>query len=275
MTIRLRQSTAITISFGRFVDATDGVTAETALTITPALRLLSKAGAVQAATSDGSNATHDAGGIYRCTLTSTDTNTLGTLKLYVTVTGAAPYQEYFEVVPAAVYDADIAGTNVRGSLHYGTAQSGSSLAVALATSASSTDDFYNGQIVVVIGGTGAGQARYINDYTGTSRSCTVDRAWVTNPDNTSVCAVMPVGFLLTSIDAAVDLILDETLSGSLGAYNARPTVRQGLAELVLSARTVTQSGNNLLTKDTDGTTTVRTRALAPDATTPTSRTVTA
>jgi len=275
MTLRLRQSTAVTISFGRFVDSTDAVTAETGLTITPALRLLSKAGSTQAATSDGSNATHDAGGIYRCTLTATDTNTLGTLKLYVTVSGACPYQESFEVVPAAVYDAEVAGVNIRGSLQYGTAQSGSSLAIALATSASSTDDFYNGAFVQIISGTGAGQHRYIVDYTGSSRSCTVDRAWVTNPSSDSVYAVRGYGPLISTEAALVDAVWDEQMSGALGAYNARPTARQAMAELTLNGRTVVQSTNNLLVKDTDGTTTVRTLALAPDATAPTSRTVTA
>jgi hypothetical protein len=70
-------------------------------------------------------------------------------------------------------------------------------------------------------------------------------------------------------------VLDELCTGSLSAYNSRPTLRQAIAELVQNGRNVTKSGNNLVTKDVDGTTTIRTRAMSPDATDPTSMSVTA
>jgi hypothetical protein len=267
MTTRLRQSTAVTISFGRFVDSTDAVTAETALTITPSLRLLSKAGAVQAATSDGSNATHDAGGIYRCTLTATDTNTVGTLKLYVTASGALPYQEDFEVLPAAVFDAERIDPLMGQALHYGTAQSGASLAVALATTASSTDGWYTGQKVVILSGTGARQSRYVTGYTGSSRSCAIDRAWVTNPDATSVVAVLPVGFLVSTLDAVADAVHDEQVDGST---TFRQSTRlqnavlagkaSGLATTTATYRDLADTKNRVVaTVDTSGNRTAVTR----------------
>jgi hypothetical protein len=74
----------------------------------------------------------------------------------------------------------------------GTAQAGAAGTITLASGASSSDDFYNNQIVVIASGTGAGQARFISDYTGSSRVAAV-ATWVTNPDNTSVYYVLPFG----------------------------------------------------------------------------------
>jgi len=48
-----------------------------------------------------------------------------------------------------------------------------------------TDDYYNGMIVFVYGGTGAGQARLVTSYVGSTKTATVFPAWGTNPDATS------------------------------------------------------------------------------------------
>ena len=44
------------------------------------------------------------------------------------------------------------------------------------------NDYYNGMMVEIVGGTGVGQVRQITDYDGSTRICTVDTAWTTNPD---------------------------------------------------------------------------------------------
>jgi hypothetical protein len=72
----------------------------------------------------------------------------------------------------------------------GTAQAGASGTITLASGASSTDDFYNGAVVKIQSGAGAGQSRRITDYVGSTRVATVDSNWVTNPDNTSVYIVL-------------------------------------------------------------------------------------
>lgn len=100
----LRQSTAQAINFGPFVDSTDGVTAETGLTIAQGDMLLSKDGGAYAQKSAAGNATHDADGHYTTTLSTTDTATVGVLKLQVAVSGALPVFERFYVVEEAVYD---------------------------------------------------------------------------------------------------------------------------------------------------------------------------
>jgi hypothetical protein len=58
--------------------------------------------------------------------------------------------------------------------------------IKLADSASAVDDYYNGMVVYISNGTGAGQVRTITDYVGLTKVATVDSAWDTQPDNTSV-----------------------------------------------------------------------------------------
>lgn len=100
----LRQSTSQVIRFGPFVDSTDGVTAETGLTITQADMQLSKDGAAFAQKSAAGNATHDTDGWYTTTLSTTDTGTTGEMRLQVNVTGALPVFDRWDVVEEIVFD---------------------------------------------------------------------------------------------------------------------------------------------------------------------------
>lgn len=105
----LKQSTAVDIALGPFVDSTDGVTAETALTISQADVRLKKNGGSWAQKNDTTSATHEENGWYEVPLNSTDTNTLGILCVAVNESGALPVWEKFMVVPANVYDSLISG----------------------------------------------------------------------------------------------------------------------------------------------------------------------
>lgn len=69
-----------------------------------------------------------------------------------------------------------------------TAQGGTSTSITLDASASSTTDFYQGAVIRIISGTGAGQSRTITAYNGTSKAATVNTAWATVPDNSSIYA---------------------------------------------------------------------------------------
>ncbi len=104
MTMWLKQSTAVTVKLGPFVDATDGVTAMTALTIAQADIRLSKNGGNIAQSNNAAGATHDELGYYDVPLDTTDTNTLGTLWLGASESGALPVWQHFMVVPANVWD---------------------------------------------------------------------------------------------------------------------------------------------------------------------------
>lgn len=106
-----------------------------------------------------------------------------------------------DAVADQVWDEAMSGHVTGGSFgarlqanHSGTMQAGSTGTTAvLASGASSSDDFYNNSLLLIVSGTGAGQSQYISDYTGSTRTATMNGTWVTTPDNTSVYAVLPGG----------------------------------------------------------------------------------
>ena len=100
----LRQSTAATLLLGPFLDETDGKTAETALTIAQADVRLSKNGGNMAQKSEATSCTHDELGYYGCPVNTTDTNTLGRLKVMVHESGALPVWETYMVVTQQYWD---------------------------------------------------------------------------------------------------------------------------------------------------------------------------
>lgn len=115
--IFLKQSTASqSVLIGPFVDSTDGVTAETGLTIANTDIRLSKAGGNMAAKNSG-GATHDEAGWYTITLDATDSNTVGSLQVSVAVSGALPVFAEFQVLEEAVYDALFASGATGPSTH--------------------------------------------------------------------------------------------------------------------------------------------------------------
>lgn len=109
MALWLKQSTAVEISVGPFVDATDGFTAETALTISVSDVRLKKNGANWAAKAEATDAVHEEFGHYRVLLDATDTNTLGILEIAISEGGARPISKQYQVVAANVYDSLFGG----------------------------------------------------------------------------------------------------------------------------------------------------------------------
>jgi hypothetical protein len=110
MSLALKQSTSVVILFGPFVDKTDGITPETGLVsgldhATTGI-MLSKNGAAQAVRNGTPTATtHDANGYYRVTLNTTDTGTLGILRVIYTETATCvPHWQDYMVLPANVWD---------------------------------------------------------------------------------------------------------------------------------------------------------------------------
>lgn len=109
----LRQSTSIDLPIGPFVDATDGVTAETGLTLTQPDIRLKKGGAAWAQKNAAQTLSHEENGFYEVTLDATDTNTLGPMRLAVFETGAAPVFEDFMVLAQDFYDAKYGTKHLR------------------------------------------------------------------------------------------------------------------------------------------------------------------
>lgn len=99
------------VVFGIFVDSTDGNTEETGLTIANTDIKIWKAGATTLANKNSGGATHISNGIYYAVFDSTDTNTLGSGKAFVHVSGALYTILEFCVLPQKVYDSMIAGSD--------------------------------------------------------------------------------------------------------------------------------------------------------------------
>jgi hypothetical protein len=111
MSFLLKQSTAVTVKMGPFVDSTDGNTQETGLTISQADIRLSKNGGAYAQTNNATGATHDEKGNYGVPLDTTDTGTLRTLRVHIHESGALAVCQDFMVIPANAYDSLVLGTD--------------------------------------------------------------------------------------------------------------------------------------------------------------------
>ena len=78
----------------------------------------------------------------------------------------------------------------------GTAQAVSGTTITLAASASSSDDYFNGDTVWIVSATtGADQSRVITDYVGSTRVATIIPAWGVTPTGTIVYATRPLGII--------------------------------------------------------------------------------
>ncbi len=83
------------------------------------------------------------------------------------------------------------------SIRTNTARSGTASTIQLDAGApTGTSGVYDGECITLVGGTGNGQARTIQNY-GSSGILTVFPAWITSPDNTSVFTIIPTGQALS------------------------------------------------------------------------------
>jgi len=124
----LRTNTAVIITVGPFLDKSDGVTLETALTITnekitltadtddgsaPTNILDNVTGATSGTSNDLNYITGNDAGMMQLELSAANTNRLG--RMFLSITDAAnhlPVFHEFMVLPAMIYDAFILGTDV-------------------------------------------------------------------------------------------------------------------------------------------------------------------
>lgn len=104
MSCWLKQSTAVDIAIGPFLNSADGNTVEGALTITQPDIRLKKNGGAWAQKNAAQTLSHEEAGWYEVSLDATDTDTLGILIVAIHESGALPVWREFLVVPANVYD---------------------------------------------------------------------------------------------------------------------------------------------------------------------------
>jgi len=100
---------------GPFVDETDGATAEVALTLTRGDTWLSKNGATMASRVALGSGVHSYSGMYKVPLGTTDTNTLGRLRMYHKFGGTAlPDWRDFNVLTQAEWDRKYGTSTING-----------------------------------------------------------------------------------------------------------------------------------------------------------------
>ena len=183
----IKQGATPTLVLGPALDSTDGVTAETALTIAQADVRLSKNGAAFAQINESTSATHMENGYYSKLTNATDTGTLGILSVAVAESGALPIRQDYLVVTADEWDRlhDTVGpVPALGILDRGTAQSATSTTTVLRSAATFADDTVIGATLMVFGSTqGYWQTRSVTDYVLSTDTATVD-TWTVTPSGT-------------------------------------------------------------------------------------------
>lgn len=192
----LRQSTAVKVALGPFVDATDGFTPETGVTLAAAdAAELLKHDSGSVVDISGSTFTHLQDGLYNLSLSASNTDTVGMLNIYIADTSVCrPVKQAFCVIPSVVWDSFIGGSDtIPADVHQisGSATAADNLeeaAKAMVTGAVSggsstttvtntnlteaTNDHYNGRVIVFVSGALAGQAATIEDYNGSTKAIT-------------------------------------------------------------------------------------------------------
>lgn len=146
-------------------------------------------------------------------------------------------------------DLSFSWQNDREVLDSGTAQAGAASTITLRAGASAVDDFYNGGVIEIIGGTGVGQSRQITDYVGSTQVATV-AAWVTNPGVTSVYIIHPAANVqeeviegTLTLRQIIKIFLAVLAGESTGGGTTTVTFRDNADTKARVTATVDSSGN--------------------------------
>jgi parallel beta-helix repeat protein len=100
----------------------------------------------------------------------------------------------------------------------GTAQAGAATTITLRSTAGDIDDMYNGLVIYITSGQGAGQSKTITNYVGSTKVATVS-TWATNPNNTSIYEIRSrVGKVMLTegtfvINSSISMYSNTTLEG--------------------------------------------------------------
>ena len=146
-----------------------------------------------------------------------DTGTDGVLLAASATSAQLISDNWDEILTGATHNiATSAGRRVREigayAIHSGTAQAGNSIHLTLAAAASAIDGIYNRNLLVIVGGTGAGQTRTIVDYDGATKIALADREWRVSPDATSEYQITPDDTPLTVDHGLVQGATDTTIT---------------------------------------------------------------
>lgn len=205
--ILLEQSTSALIHIGPIL-GTNFLTVQTGVTLSSGTAELFKEGSSSAVAIHGNTWAHINGGVYALTLTSSDTNTAGSLLIHIHAASTQPITVRGLVVPSSVYDGMLSATGlpaditkINGSSTAGANLGASALGVKQLTISSGAttvsiptnlieteNSFFTGRTLVITSGALAGQATTITAYNGSTKTLTV--AALTSAPAASVTAVI-------------------------------------------------------------------------------------
>jgi hypothetical protein len=304
----LRKNTAVIVTVGPFYDKTDGVTIETALTITneritltadtddgsaPTNILDNITGATAATANDLNYITANDAGLMQLELAAADVNRLG--RMFLTITDAAnhvPVFHAFMILPAMIYDAFVLGTDVLDASVtqiLGTAAATPATAGVLEVNVKNFNNL--AAVALPLVPTTAGRTLDVSaggeaglDWANIGSPTTAQNLSATNIDVDQVVASVAgavgsvtgaVGSLAAQAKAdvnaeVVDALATDTYAESAAVPAATSTLAAGIVWLRTLARNkITQTATTQLVKADDGTTTVGTSTVSDDGTTAT------
>lgn len=253
----LKQSTAVEVKVGPFVDSTDGVTAETALTITQAEVLLAKNAGDWTQKTEATSLVHESNGWYRCLLDTTDTNTLGILLLQIAESGALPVWAEYHVLAANVYDALLGGGDI---LDVSVIQwLGTAAATPTVAGVPKVDVTHNaGTAITAAAGIQEAKIASIANGAITAASIATD-------------AIDADALAADALTEIFNKVLTTALTEAYAADGAAPTLAQFMFMLWSALAEFAIAGTTITAKKLDGATTAMTFTL-DSSTSPTSRT---
>jgi hypothetical protein len=229
----LRQSTAVTIKIGPFIDDTDGKSPEDGLTISQSDVRVSKNGGDMASKSSAASCTHDEIGYYNCALDTTDTGTLGILEVAVHESGSLPVWHRFMVMPANVWDSMFGADRLQvhtaeitsGLITSSVLAAGAITAATIATDAIDGDAIASSAVTEIQSGLAtASSISTLAGYVDTEVAAilaAVDTEVAAIKAKTDLIPASPAstGDIPTA-GAVADAVWDEAISGHLGAGSA-------------------------------------------------------
>ncbi len=179
--------------------------------------------------------------------------TTGTGANQINVDGAgavdANTKKWAGTAVAATVTAGVPVVDSRDVIRSGTAQAGTTNTITLDASASATTDFYKGDLISIIGGTGAGEPGVIcTAYNGSTKVASCDQNFTVTPDNTSVFKIERAGVDVRTWEAVAPNAL---VSGDVPANTkqiAGAAVSATTAQIGVSVRDVngnTTAASNL------------------------------
>ena len=263
MSLWLRQSTAATVEFGPFLLNSDGVTLVTNLVGTGSnqtentstgIRISKNGGTLAARHATAGVSTYDAFGVYQVQVDTTDTNTLGMLRL-IFANGAAfcPVWVDYMVVPANVWDSMFGATYLKVDLTQilTTAVSTPATAGILDVNTKNMNNVAATAITTIKAVQGLTTADTIATYTGNTKQ--TGDVFAALPANFSAFVIDASGRVNAFLVGILTSVFTEGATGRIAAafkqfFNiASPT--STMNEITLVDTMTTYTGNTLQTAD--------------------------